>query len=172
MAFLCWVMLGNVYPVIGGDMTKLKGQSHFKNYDSHYIPVKPASSSNLNKSVYLACKENDNPTFDEFVVFYHTQIAPHYVFYFTESSNTQTTSNQAKTESTASNWSVEQVCDWLTTLSLSEDYRATFTTNTIDGGALHSFTNEMSPKEMLREIGVVKMGDILKFMKSFKTTWP
>jgi hypothetical protein len=48
-----WVAVGNVFPVIKSDMEKLMGKSHYKNYDTHYAPVKPANPSDPKNAVFL-----------------------------------------------------------------------------------------------------------------------
>jgi len=52
-----WIAVGNVFPVIKSDMEKLMGKSHYKNYDSHYAPVKPANPSDPKNAVFFPIKK-------------------------------------------------------------------------------------------------------------------
>jgi len=68
---LCWTVLGSVYPVVSRDMAKLRGQPHYLNYDSHYVPVKHLSGSS-----YIPCNAIEEAVYDEFVVFHRAQVLP------------------------------------------------------------------------------------------------
>jgi len=48
----CWILIGNVYPVINSDMPKLQGKNHYQNYDTHYVPVVPADPNNTKETMY------------------------------------------------------------------------------------------------------------------------
>ena len=100
-----WVAVGNVFPVIKSDMEKLMGKSHYKNYDTHYAPVKPANPSDPKNAVFLPVervitssssspsflshlmiehfgKQMDEIKFDELVVFTQFQAIPAYILTF------------------------------------------------------------------------------------------
>ena len=57
------------------------------------------------------------------------------------------------------NWSVEQVCEWMKGLKLTQDYSSLLTSNGIDGAAALAMT-----KEDWREAGIKAIGDLSKIM--------
>jgi len=75
-------MLGNVYPVVDGDMKDLIGKSNYQNYDSHYVPVIPQHPNNPNEVNYYPCKPTEAPIYDEFVVFQENQLLPLCAVYY------------------------------------------------------------------------------------------
>jgi hypothetical protein len=77
-----WVLMGRVYPVTespNGSPTLL-GQPCKEGYDSHYVVVKALGGPN--SKVYFPCKNNQQPDYDEVVVFSKTQILPRYLIYY------------------------------------------------------------------------------------------
>eukprot|EP00906_Rhabdomonas_costata_P023466 RCo033761 len=77
------VVMGCVFPCIVADMATLQGQGHYKNYDTHYVPVVPQSPGNRTETLYLPCPVDQSPVFDELVVFSYQQVLPRYIVYFT-----------------------------------------------------------------------------------------
>jgi len=85
VCFLCFAFIGNLFPVLEGDMKDLIGKSNKGNSDTHYAPVVP-QSKNPQEHVYLAISPNQSPTtdpvYDEFVIFQRAHIVPRYVVYY------------------------------------------------------------------------------------------
>lgn len=77
---LNWVACYSAYPVIHGDMSKLTEKGNYQNYDAHFIPVIPGSSSNPNEMNYYPCKRPDQlPVYHEMVVFESAASLPRYL---------------------------------------------------------------------------------------------
>jgi hypothetical protein len=64
-----WAAVGNVFPVIKSDMEKLMGKSNYKNYDTHYAPVKPIDPSDPRCVVFLPIERVIIPFFPFFLQF-------------------------------------------------------------------------------------------------------
>jgi len=162
---LCWIATSNLFPVIFDDMSDLLGKPHFQNYDSHYVPVCPSNPNNPNEVVYNACKPQQQPVYDEFVVFDESQVFPRYIVHLRELESSSKPPQQSSTkQSSAEKWTVDDVCTWLKTLTLSKDYSSLFSTNAIDGSVLISLT-----ADDLRSIGITTFGDIRKMEQNIKT---
>ena len=78
---LAWVSMRPPYPVVANcaypnkpdDMIKLEGNAHYQNYNAHHIPIISVDPKNKKCKVYYPCTANQEPVFDEFVVFQKTQ---------------------------------------------------------------------------------------------------
>lgn len=81
---LCWVLCGSVYPVIPTDWEshKLQGNSAYKNYDSHFIPLAPFSGSGVTGQAWVPASENSTPTHNQLVCFTPSQVLVHAIVYF------------------------------------------------------------------------------------------
>ena len=83
---LSWVSMREPYPVVndvphphqGSDMKKLKGHSHYQNYNAHYIPVASIKPHKPDCMEYYPCYGNQVPAWDEFVVFDKSQTLPRF----------------------------------------------------------------------------------------------
>ncbi len=73
-----WVAIYSAYPVIDGDMEKLKGKGNYSNYDAHFIPVRPATKD-PNETDFYPCRIGEKATYTEMVVFQSAQCLPRYV---------------------------------------------------------------------------------------------
>ncbi len=76
---LNWVAVFSAYPVIDGDMNKLKGKGNHQNYDAHFIPVVPSNPHNQNEVNYFPCKPNEPHKYTEVVVFESSSCLPRYL---------------------------------------------------------------------------------------------
>jgi len=64
-------------------MSQLAGSANFGNCDAHFAPVVPKNKSNPNEKIYLALKPEENqPVYDEFVIFNRAHIIPRYIVYY------------------------------------------------------------------------------------------
>lgn len=83
---LTWVSMREPYPVVndkphpqkGTDMVKLEGKEHYQNYNAHYIPVASIEPNNPLCMNYYPCYKDQEPTWDEFVVFHQAQALPRF----------------------------------------------------------------------------------------------
>lgn len=74
---LNWVSFYHVYPVIDGDMPKIRGKiGGYAQCDIHYIPIR--SNHHPHTDVYYPCKPGDVPQYTELVVFNEAQCLPRY----------------------------------------------------------------------------------------------
>lgn len=76
---LLWNACFSAYPVIDGDMEKLKGKGNYGNHDAHFIPVTPKDPTNPNEVSYIPCKKGQKATYHELVVFEQSHCLPRYV---------------------------------------------------------------------------------------------
>jgi hypothetical protein len=60
-------------------------------------------------------------------------------------------------------WKVQDVCNWLSTLNLSQDYSKIFAKNAIDGDVLVTLTGED-----IKELGITVFGDVRKLQKGIR----
>jgi hypothetical protein len=63
---------------------------------------------------------------------------------------------------------VEQVCNWMQTLNLSQDYSKVIRENAIDGAALKHMTN----KKDWNDLGIVAFGDVKKILAEIPKLFP
>lgn len=169
-----WISLGNVYPVIEGDMEKLSGKASYKNYDSHYVPVKPASSSPF-ETAYFPCNDKTPAVYDEYVIFNSFQAIPRCVIYFSTQPPVQSPTTSTVTTNPlltgvispkqANTWTVDDVANWIKSLGLTEDYTGVIYENGIDGENLCS---DLQTKESWKELGIKKFGDLAKIERNAK----
>jgi hypothetical protein len=83
---LSWVSMREPYPVVndkpypqkGSDMIKLGGKEHYQNYNAHFIPVASIRPSDPKCVEYYPCYKDQQPAWDEFVVFYPAQALPRF----------------------------------------------------------------------------------------------
>jgi len=172
---LCLVCVGNVFPVIRSDMPKLTGGANYKNYDTHFVPVIPQNSADVNEVVYLPCdKDNQEPQYYEFVVFNSAQVLPQYVVSYSPKQVAPTTPTSPVTTPTSpiitlpsnvQTWTIDEVCGWFEKLSLSKNYTTLLKTNGVDGDIL---VNELKTADDMKEIGITSFGDIRKILRSNK----
>jgi TPR repeat protein len=74
---LNWVSIFEAYPVIHGDMDKLRGRmGGYDQCDAHFIPVR--SDQHPNTNIYVPCKTNEAHQYTEVVVFNEAQCLPRY----------------------------------------------------------------------------------------------
>jgi len=83
---LNWVAISSPYPVIDGDMEKLRGRAAHDNYDGHFIPVVPSDDPE-NPLGYFPCKVNGEHKYTEVVVFQAAACLPRYVIELREVSS-------------------------------------------------------------------------------------
>jgi len=76
---LNYVSFYSAYPVIDGDMGKLKGKGNLGNYDAHFIPVVPRNPDDPNEVVFLPCKPNQHFKYREVVTFDSGSCLPRYI---------------------------------------------------------------------------------------------
>ncbi|MGD0465818.1 MAG: pentapeptide repeat-containing protein [Gammaproteobacteria bacterium] len=79
---LSWYATQNSYPVIFGDLEKLKGHANYQNYDSHFIPVVPESQDKHEhgtEDTYLPINDEQTAVYQEFVAFQTVQVLPRYI---------------------------------------------------------------------------------------------
>jgi Poly(ADP-ribose) polymerase catalytic domain/FG-GAP repeat len=76
---LNFVSCYSAYPVVDGDIEKLRGKHNYQNYDAHFIPVKPANLTNEREVNYLPCRPQDTAKYHELVVFQKSQCLPRYL---------------------------------------------------------------------------------------------
>ncbi len=76
---LNWVASFSAYPVIDGDMDKLRGGNNYKNYDSHFVPVISLNPNDKNGAAYYPCKPNQKNVYTEMVVFQSAACLPRYL---------------------------------------------------------------------------------------------
>jgi len=82
---LNWVAAYSAYPVIDGDMQKLKAKGNFGNYDAHFAPVIPKDPSKANETIYYPTVPQQKAQYHEMVVFESTQCLPQYLITLQES---------------------------------------------------------------------------------------
>lgn len=75
MLLMNWISMFSAFPVIDGDMPKLRGKGNYKNYDGHFAPVK------FKNNDYFPCTPQELPDFHEIVVFQQAQCLPRYIVY-------------------------------------------------------------------------------------------
>jgi hypothetical protein len=83
---LSWVSMREPYPVVndklhpqkGSDMIKLEGRMHYQNYNAHFIPVASIRPSDSKCIEYYPCYKDQQPDWDEFVVFHTSQALPRF----------------------------------------------------------------------------------------------
>jgi TPR repeat protein len=83
---LAWVSMREPYPVVndkphpqkGSDMLKLEGRMHYQNYNAHFIPVASIRPQDPKCLEYYPCFKDQQPAWDEFVVFYPAQALPRF----------------------------------------------------------------------------------------------
>jgi len=83
---LSWVSMRRPYPVVSdvpnpqkcSDMYKLEGRGAYQNSNAHFIPVVSIDPHDPECMVYHPCSQNDQPAWDEFVVFQSTQALPRF----------------------------------------------------------------------------------------------
>jgi hypothetical protein len=84
---LSWVSMREPYPVVndkphpqkGSDMIKLEGKEHYQNYNTHFIPIASIRSQDPQCLEYYPCYKDQQPAWDEFVVFYPAQALPRFL---------------------------------------------------------------------------------------------
>ena len=92
---LSWVSMREPYPVVSDkphpknshemktlkstDMITLEGKGAYQNYDAHFIPVASVQPNNPKCMVYLPCYQNQQPAWDEIVVFQQAQTLPSFI---------------------------------------------------------------------------------------------
>lgn len=74
-----WVGIFSAYPVIKGDMAKLKEKGNYQNYDAHFIPVVSADPNNPKTAIYYPCAPKQKHQYTEVVVFEKSQCLPRYL---------------------------------------------------------------------------------------------
>jgi len=74
-----WVACFSAYPVIDGDMPKLKEKGNYSNYDAHFIPVVPRNPDNPYEEVYYPTRPYDQQQYMELVVFASEACLPRYL---------------------------------------------------------------------------------------------
>jgi len=65
---LNWVGCFAAYPVMDGDMPKLRAKNNYKQYDAHFVPVVPASNS-PNEISYYPTKPGEQYVYNELALF-------------------------------------------------------------------------------------------------------
>jgi hypothetical protein len=83
---LAWVSMREPYPVVndkphpqkGSDMIKLGGKEHYQNYNAHFIPVASIRPQDPKCLEYYPCYKDQQPAWDEFVVFHTSQTLPRF----------------------------------------------------------------------------------------------
>ncbi|MBS0647808.1 MAG: hypothetical protein JSS10_01130, partial [Verrucomicrobia bacterium] len=83
---LVWVSMREPYPVVndkphpqkGSDMLKLEGRMHYQNYNAHFIPVTNIRPQDPKCLEYYPCYKDQQPAWDEFVVFEKAQALPRF----------------------------------------------------------------------------------------------
>ncbi|MBS0649271.1 MAG: SEL1-like repeat protein [Verrucomicrobia bacterium] len=83
---LVWVSMREPYPVVndkphpqkGSDMLKLEGRMHYQNYNAHFIPVASIRPQDPKCLEYYPCYKDQQPAWDEFVVFEKAQALPRF----------------------------------------------------------------------------------------------
>ncbi|MBS0649281.1 MAG: hypothetical protein JSS10_08680 [Verrucomicrobia bacterium] len=83
---LVWVSMREPYPVVndkthpqkGSDMLKLEGRMHYQNYNAHFIPVVSIRPHDPKCIEYYPCYKDQQPAWDEFVVFEKAQALPRF----------------------------------------------------------------------------------------------
>jgi hypothetical protein len=83
---LSWVSMREPYPVVndkphpqkGSDMIKLGGKEHYQNYNAHFIPVTSIRPQDPKCLEYYPCYNDQQPAWDEFVVFEKAQTLPRF----------------------------------------------------------------------------------------------
>jgi len=171
LVMLCLVCVGNVFPVIRTDMEKLMGGANYKNYDTHFVPVVPQNEGNVNEVVYLPCATSEQtPKYYEFVVFNSAQVLPQYVVSLSPKlvespslSPNVSSPTPMGLPADAVKWTVNDVCNWFTKLSLTNSYATMLTQNGVDGDIL---VNELKTSEDLKQIGITSFGDIRKILRA------
>jgi len=180
---MCWVVLGNIYPVVKDDISKLRGRAKFRNYDCHYVPVVPTSPINLHESRYEPCEEGQIQFFSQYVIFNEAQLLPRFILhleqkpgfplgppmYLSSSSSAASPIPESPlanrpTRQDVMNWSHQEVIDWMNTLNLAHDYSKMVVEHGLDGEILL----ELTSKEDWQEFNVMAMGDIRKLVKYTK----
>jgi len=83
---LAFVSMREPFPVIndsphpekGSDMILLEGNGPFENFNAHFIPVAPLHPENPDDLEFYPCYKDQNPLWDEVVVFTQAQILAKY----------------------------------------------------------------------------------------------
>jgi len=82
VVILNFIGVGNIFPVTFEDMSKIFGKNCHKNYDCHYAPVVPKNKDNPDEVNYVGLSHDEDPIYDEFVLFQESQILPRFAVYF------------------------------------------------------------------------------------------
>jgi hypothetical protein len=147
-------------------MDQLTGYGNYQNYDTHYVPVKHQHSD-----TYIPVDEISEALWDEYVFFQGNQVFPRYVIHLREkisSSSSSTASGSASSSPLLSGrppirWSVDEVCAWMATLSLTRDYSEILRANGVDGDLLLS---EFHSGEDWKEFGFDVVGDVRRLNRA------
>jgi WD40 repeat protein len=112
LLILSWYSAQNVYPVVKWDthpgvpeeQDKLLGKPNYKNYDSHFIPVKPRDPKKHQEGTedaYYPIGDNEASTYQEFVTFPTAQVLPRYILSLRDTTTKQRLSGMEKFLKTA-----------------------------------------------------------------------
>jgi len=159
-----WMAVFSPYPVIAKDEEELAEMGNFGNYDAHFVPV--YSENHPHTTSYHACEQNQVAQYSELVVFESSQMLPYYIVELQpnmpievpllfKSSMISKVKPKVTTHTQVSTWTVADVCSWLSTLSLSQNYASLIEENKIDGKTLL----HMQQEDWSR-IGVNNFGDV------------
>eukprot|EP00026_Physarum_polycephalum_P000707 Phypoly_transcript_00708.p1 GENE.Phypoly_transcript_00708~~Phypoly_transcript_00708.p1 ORF type:complete len:1240 (+),score=205.52 Phypoly_transcript_00708:184-3903(+) len=148
---LCYLVIFNPYPLVyedAADQLIFEGKGNYRNFQSHYVPV-----SKYSEVDFRPPKPGTTPEFDEIVIFQESHILPHAIIKLNH--NNAPLHSLIPKGSLASKWNVEEVANWVSSLSLSKDYKSVISDNFISGKVLLEMT-----KEDWREVGVTPFGDL------------
>jgi len=153
LCLLCsYVIISNPFPITEEMGLSFSGKGNYKHFQSHIVLVK-SNTNNPNSMSYYPSSIDDHQ-YNEIVIFQESHILPRLQVVLKKKNNTppQNISNS----SNASSWSIDQVCEWISKIGLSQDYSSSIRINKIGGKALSTFKT----KEDWKDIDIVAVGDV------------
>jgi len=155
---LSYVILFNPYPVVWEDAKSqsemlLEGKANHQNFGCHYVPI--VEYGHLD---FRPPRPGRTAEFDEIVIFQESHILPYAMVKVQEASSY----NQSK--GPVSEWTNQNVIEWMSALSLSKDYTTNMEENYLTGQTLLL----MKDIENWKECGVTVDEDIQILCKAAK----
>jgi len=164
---LCYVIMFNPYPVIWDDAKStdpndmmLLGKANYRNFGCHYVPV--IKYDNVD---FRPPQPGKKAEFDELVIFQESHILP-YALVSVEKKKLPAPIPSATTSTSTSSksvekWSVDEVANWVATLSLTKNYEKLIKDQGINGEALLT----LKTNDDWKEAGVTLFGDLRVLVK-------
>jgi flagellar motor protein MotB len=145
---LVWMSTYSSYPVIGTDMKKLQGKANYSKYDSHFVPVKPASAD-PGEVNYFPTEPGQAHVYTEMVVFDSAQCLPRLVVHLQPDLPQQL---DPPAQPHVASWDVDAVVAWAVKIGLPQ-VAELLQMEDIDGQVLLTLS-----EQDLKDLGVASFG--------------